>query len=1123
MEIQVRTQRRRADDNEPCKKCRSASCCAKTCEVTRSNFLRTYGLSVKIKPANRSYSLPPPERRKVDCSKMDGDKAVKDVERDSAIGNSHNSTHNSSESITLSLDLTPETKDTKSEDTHGRKSDLFDQLVLHFGKRDDIVRSPGRGRAKSRLQSNRSTARRSLGSRDSHSLLFGSASFRHESSAERSPRPKLRSSLVKHHSAVYRSSSIDCPKFRDTSTPDSTFVSSFDQSRASSLGLSRIRTLSTSSFECQTTERSRYVSDSAEVVDGSTYRSSLKFLVATTKTRLNDSDDVSVASDNVKDKRKSAPSFLEPTFNKMMRSQYRRAVTPDFTLNRDIGRSKWYGADARAKSGSDADLIGRGHLEAPTSGRASLERVTADTIDRRRMRKPPSDKFGERIYSATLASAPPRSTSAMGDPMTRTDAWANYTKGRSLPASPVPVSFYLDKNGRVRQARDPQKPIPSDWLGPDRNITICSVDSSTSDSQSALSVDTVSETNRVTASPERIRVTSPAVKKRLESAESELYVRPSPLDVALSEDHNAINQLAELEEEEFTMKLISAMKELKDIAEVARIIDEVDDEEWLLVFVGELDHRLQYLMKAHEEESEPDDHEANTREKATILDVALDLVAFLKERSAYRLHRRQSLVENIDGVDNESDVFPNVTDGATTIQRMKKIAEMKPHNPYEMQKWQRQLMNLAGTLDKYLSVLQKGKEAVPSDLQQAPSASNAPVKGVSQPNPERRYFDALSDYSTLSSGDERLRSADQSYDPKTETSSGVSLASDADTNRVEALRHVFEGGKEKGTVISPAILARNADNNNNNNNNNSNGPKLSSSSERRIPVLDLRSAGPSPSIFNYISTAAHIHDKTAELSPNCLENERFLDDVFPGDGQPRKRHPGQDSQPRSSNSLPASARSSPTKHVVSAYCRLPNDPRKRSASVSNDRDLRRGGRRRHVAEVRVDVDPTRGRASETKANPQRSRSYDALDDDGDSAPVPATRQSLRYQSTAAPVLTSQRRPPGGGARPKVRPPPAIQDSSQSSRSRPRRRGPNSLSDGSSSSAESARERHRYVPPMTSSAAQCDLDAGWRQREKIAEQKLETMKRRADALQTGLDDAKQDRDEKERKILSLIHI
>lgn len=37
--------------------------------------------------------------------------------------------------------------------------------------------------------------------------------------------------------------------------------------------------------------------------------------------------------------------------------------------------------------------------------------------------------------------------------------------------------------------------------------------------------------------------------------------------------------------------------QLKDFAEVARVIDEVDDEEWLLMFIGELETILSDVIK----------------------------------------------------------------------------------------------------------------------------------------------------------------------------------------------------------------------------------------------------------------------------------------------------------------------------------------------------------------------------------------------------------------------------------------------------------------------------------------------------------------------------------------------
>lgn len=68
-----------------------------------------------------------------------------------------------------------------------------------------------------------------------------------------------------------------------------------------------------------------------------------------------------------------------------------------------------------------------------------------------------------------------------------------------------------------------------------------------------------------------------------------------------------------------------AFIQLKDIAEVARIIDEVDDEEWLLVFIGELDHRLRYLMKLEEEGEEVDPALCSLR---TNINSQLDVVCY---------------------------------------------------------------------------------------------------------------------------------------------------------------------------------------------------------------------------------------------------------------------------------------------------------------------------------------------------------------------------------------------------------------------------------------------------------------------------------------------------------------
>ena len=40
------------------------------------------------------------------------------------------------------------------------------------------------------------------------------------------------------------------------------------------------------------------------------------------------------------------------------------------------------------------------------------------------------------------------------------------------------------------------------------------------------------------------------------------------------------------------------VQKLKDLAEIARVIDEVDDEEWLLIFIGELEIQLNDLLRS---------------------------------------------------------------------------------------------------------------------------------------------------------------------------------------------------------------------------------------------------------------------------------------------------------------------------------------------------------------------------------------------------------------------------------------------------------------------------------------------------------------------------------------------
>lgn len=63
-------------------------------------------------------------------------------------------------------------------------------------------------------------------------------------------------------------------------------------------------------------------------------------------------------------------------------------------------------------------------------------------------------------------------------------------------------------------------------------------------------------------------------------------------------------KLCATSETTFLIKTVLSIHQLKDIAEVARVIDEVDNEEWLIVFIGELEHRLRGFISMHVNENE---------------------------------------------------------------------------------------------------------------------------------------------------------------------------------------------------------------------------------------------------------------------------------------------------------------------------------------------------------------------------------------------------------------------------------------------------------------------------------------------------------------------------------------
>lgn len=119
--------------------------------------------------------------------------------------------------------------------------------------------------------------------------------------------------------------------------------------------------------------------------------------------------------------------------------------------------------------------------------------MTADTIDRRRLRKRRIDKFSESIQSlhSSSSSLPPRSKSSLGVPIHSSEWGISPPREETTPSvgnenSLVSPVFYVDKNGRIRPRNSSRSncstpPIPAEWTQQNQNkedITICSIDSS---------------------------------------------------------------------------------------------------------------------------------------------------------------------------------------------------------------------------------------------------------------------------------------------------------------------------------------------------------------------------------------------------------------------------------------------------------------------------------------------------------------------------------------------------------------------------------------------------------------------------------------------------------------------
>lgn len=179
---------------------------------------------------------------------------------------------------------------------------------------------------------------------------------------------------------------------------------------------------------------------------------------------------------------------------------------------------------------------------------------------------------------------------------------------------------------------------------------------------------------------------------------------------------------------EIKRQLIKAMKELRDLGLVARVIDEIDDEKWLMMFVQELEVHVKQIIQMEKKikqlihqarEGRADGYKELIRgltiqlksKKSTLLDCLNDILKYFQDRLRSK-DIRSFKSKYIHGVvkqvtDNEG---PEATIG-TLSRKLKKLSMQRPDlisgRPSQ---WQMELQRVSRTVDEYLRM------AMPSEM-----------------------------------------------------------------------------------------------------------------------------------------------------------------------------------------------------------------------------------------------------------------------------------------------------------------------------------------------------------------------------------------------------------------------
>lgn len=185
------------------------------------------------------------------------------------------------------------------------------------------------------------------------------------------------------------------------------------------------------------------------------------------------------------------------------------------------------------------------------------------------------------------------------------------------------------------------------------------------------------------------------------------------------------------QEAEVTGTLIDSITKLKNLVKETRIIDEVDDELWLLNFIDELEVHLADLCRRNfTKHGKP-----GIQQKEILLQVCIDLICYLEKRTSYSKDKKNG--------DDDDDV--------------------EKHEDFFDQSWENRIKRLLTTLDQCLNSLKnhinlkKDQDSERVKLETFVKMSNKMLQSQSMGNtPEGSYLSDSENFNYSFEGDSKV-------------------------------------------------------------------------------------------------------------------------------------------------------------------------------------------------------------------------------------------------------------------------------------------------------------------------------------------------------------------------------